>query len=94
MTEQSLSFRLAIGVYAALLALLGLTVWAAGQDVGRWNFVVSLLIAAAKAMLIMWVFMHVRHSSPLTKLVIGTALGLCGIGLVLSLADYWTRGWP
>jgi len=93
MTEQPLAVRTAAIVYVVLLVLLALTVWAAEQDVGRWNFAVSMLIAAAKTALILWFFMHVRQSSPLVKLVIASALGLSAIALILSLADYWTRAW-
>jgi len=75
------------------MLLLLLTVEAARHNLGAWNFAVTLLIAATKALLIALVFMHVRQSMPLIKLVaIGSLLWLA-IMFALSLSDYWTRSW-
>jgi cytochrome c oxidase subunit 4 len=80
-------------IYVALLMLLALTVEAARHDLGRWNFLVALLIASAKAVLIALFFMHVRHGAPLVKLVVAASLLWLAIMFSLSLADYWTRNW-
>jgi cytochrome c oxidase subunit 4 len=80
-------------VFAALLGLLALTVEAARHDLGRWNFAVAVLIAAIKALLIALFFMHVRHSTSLTKLVVAAGIVWLAIMFTLSLADYWTRDW-
>ena len=78
--------------FAALMLLLTLTVEAARHDLGRWNFV-SVLIAAAKAVLIMVCFMHVRRSARITQLVVCAGFFWLAILFTLSLADYWTRAW-
>ena len=80
-------------VYVALLLLLALTIEAARHDLGRWSFVVALLIAAIKAFLIALYFMHVRHGTPLAKLVAVASVLWLAILISLSLADYWTRDW-
>jgi cytochrome c oxidase subunit 4 len=80
-------------VYVILLVLVALTVEAARHDLGRWNFVVAVFIAAIKAFLITLYFMHVRHSPPLTRLVVAAGLLWLAILFSLSLADYWTRDW-
>ncbi|HVC97402.1 MAG TPA: cytochrome C oxidase subunit IV family protein [Pirellulales bacterium] len=85
--------RTLVFVFVALLLLLALTIEAARHDLGRWNFAVATLIAAAKALLIILFFMHVRHSAPLTRLVVSAGFVWLAIMFVLSFADYATRGW-
>lgn len=85
--------RLDYAVFVALLLLLALTVEAARHDLGRWNFVVAVLIAATKAGLIALVFMQLRLSTPLTRLMAAAGLLWLAILFSFSLADYWTRGW-
>jgi len=80
-------------VFAVLLGLLALTVEAARHDLGQWNWFVAVLIAAVKALLIALYFMHVRQSTPLTKMVVVAGVVWLAIMFTLSLADYWTRGW-
>jgi cytochrome c oxidase subunit 4 len=80
-------------VFAVLMGLLALTVEAARHDLGRWNWFVAVLIAAVKALLIALYFMHVRQSTPLTKMVVVAGVVWLAIMFTLSLADYWTRGW-
>ena len=80
-------------VFVALMLLLALTVETARHDLGRWNFVVSTLIAAAKAVLIILYFMHVRRSARITKLLVCAGFFWLAILFTLSLADYWTRDW-
>jgi cytochrome c oxidase subunit 4 len=53
--------RLLILTWAALLALLAITVTAALSPIGPFRSVINLAAAAAKAALIYWVFMHLRE---------------------------------
>ncbi len=80
-------------IYVVLLVLLALTVEAARHDLGELNLVITLSIAAAKAILIVLFFMHVRHSTSLVKLVIAAALLWLAILFALAFADYATRPW-
>ncbi len=80
-------------VFVALLLFPGLTVDAARHDWGHWNFVVALLIASAKALLITLYFMQLRSSHPLPRLVFAAGLLWSALLFTLSLADYWTRHW-
>ena len=93
MPHEQTHVRLFFVIFVALLVLLGLTVEAARHDLGRWNFPVSALIAAVKALLIALYFMHVRQSTPLTRLVVAAGVLWLAILFTLSLADYWTRDW-
>ncbi|MGD2115160.1 MAG: cytochrome C oxidase subunit IV family protein [Acidobacteriota bacterium] len=79
-------------VFAALMVLTALTVYVAYFDFGAWNSVVAMAIAAVKASMVVLIFMHVRHSSPLTKLVVVGALLWMVFMVSLTLGDYLTRG--
>lgn len=84
--------------YAAVLtALLLLTVLTVGVsfiplEPPIWHVVMGLIIAVAKASLVVLFFMHVLHSPRLTALVVIAAVFWLGILLVLTLGDYFTRG--
>ncbi len=82
-------------VFAALVVLLVLTVLAAELDLPEaWMRVtVAMVIAAAKALLIVLFFMHLWYRVPIIRLVAAAALvwGLIGAGLTLT--DYFTRNW-
>jgi cytochrome c oxidase subunit 4 len=93
MTQSRNQVAIFFTAFVILMALLGLTVEAARHDLGRWNFAVAALIAAMKAILIVFCFMQVRRSDPITKLVVCAGFFWLAILFTLSLADYWTRGW-
>ena len=54
---------------------------------------VALVIAAAKAVLIILYFMHVRYSNRLTWVFSSAAFLWLTIMLVFCLADYFSRDW-
>lgn len=85
-------------VFIALMVLLVITVLAAQipfaqHGVGRLGIVITFLIAAVKAVLVVVYFMHVRYSTRLTKVFVVAGLLWLGILFVLTLNDYLTRGW-
>src|SRR5713226_5719773 len=80
-------------VWAALMIFTGLTVWVAGLNLGPFNDVAALVIAFTKATLVVLIFMHVAHSSRLTKLTVVSGLVWLAIMISLTLGDYVTRGW-
>lgn len=57
------------------------------------NIVVALIIAAAKAAVIIWYFMHVKYSSRLTQLFAVSGMLWLTIMFVFTFADYFTRAW-
>ncbi|HKS21696.1 MAG TPA: cytochrome C oxidase subunit IV family protein [Thermoanaerobaculia bacterium] len=57
------------------------------------NTPIALLIATAKAVLVILFFMHVIHSTRLTWVVVIGAFLWLGVLFVLTFADYLTRGW-
>jgi cytochrome c oxidase subunit IV len=92
-THQIDSVKTYAWVWIALLFLTGLTTGVAYIDLGRFSVVVALGIAVGKMLLVALFFMHVRHSTSLTKLVVLGGLMWLGILLTLSMADFATRGW-
>jgi cytochrome c oxidase subunit 4 len=80
-------------VFAALMILTALTVWAAFQHLGVWNTPVALSIAVAKALMVAWIFMHLRGSPKLTIfIVIGSVLWLAFL-ILITVSDYISRPW-
>jgi cytochrome c oxidase subunit 4 len=82
-----------IRVFVALLILLFATVGAAYLPLGPLHFPLAMLIAAAKAVLIVLFFMHALYSDRLTAVICAAAILWLGIMLALTLSDYSSRGW-
>ena len=80
-------------IFALLMGLTVVTVFAAFTHLGIFNFPVAIGIAITKATLVILFFMHAKYSSRLTKLFVGTAFFFLFILLTLSLTDYLSRGW-
>ena len=81
-------------IYLLLMALLIATVTVAAFNLGPYNVVAALAIAAIKAALVILFFMHVRHNSRLTWIFVAAAFFWLGIMLTLTLTDYATRPGP
>jgi len=79
-------------VLVALLAATIATTAVAYVDLGDFSVVVALVIACTKMMLVSLFFMHLRHSTKLTRLVVIGGLAWLVILLLLTLADFMTRG--
>ena len=94
MSEHIVQPRVYILIFLALMLGTGLTLLAAFRDFpGPLNAVVALTIAVVKATLVVLYFMHVRYSSRLIWLVIGSAIFWLAIMFALTISDYWTRTW-
>jgi cytochrome c oxidase subunit 4 len=93
MTEHIDSIRTYTLVLLALLVLTAVTTLVAFVDLGAFSVVVALAIAVCKMLLVALFFMHVRHSSKLTKLVVLGGLLWLIILVMLTLSDFTTRGW-
>ena len=81
-----------VGILVALLFLTGLTTAVAYVDLGAFSTVVALAIAVTKMLLVALFFMHIRHSSKLTRLVVVGGLLWLAILLLLTMTDFATRG--
>jgi cytochrome c oxidase subunit IV len=93
MAEHTPSRRTYYTIYAMLMACTYLTWQVAYFDLGSFNTVAALGIAAFKAVLVILFFMHVRGSPRLVSIVVIGGLFWLGILLALTMSDYVTRGW-
>jgi cytochrome c oxidase subunit 4 len=84
-------YRPLIVTWAALLALLALTAGSALLQLGWWNSVLNLLIALAKGVLVVLVFMRLRRSHALVRIAAVTGLVTLAVLFGLSATDYATR---
>ena len=80
-------------VWLVLLAMTAATTAVAYVDLGPFSVVVALVIAFCKMLLVALFFMHVRHSTKLTRLVVVGGLLWLAILLALTMADIVTRSW-
>lgn len=94
MSEHIVPVRIYLTIFAALLVGTGLTVAAAFVDFPwKFNTIVALTIAVAKATLVVLYFMHVRYSPRLVWLIVAAALFWMAIMFSLTFSDYFTRHW-
>jgi cytochrome c oxidase subunit 4 len=92
--SKSSPLKTYFAVWAALLLGTFITYKVAFIDLGRFNAAVALTIATIKALLVALFFMHIKGAHErLLKLVVISTIFFLFILLVLSMADYGTRGW-
>jgi cytochrome c oxidase subunit 4 len=82
-----------LAIVVALLVLTATTVGASYVEMGVFNPIVALAIAAVKMTLVVLFFMHVKYSSKLTQLTVGAGILTFLVLVGMSLADYMTRAW-
>ena len=92
MSEHIDSIKTYVLVFIGLIVLTLVTTAVAFVDLGPFSVVVALGIAACKMLLVALFFMHIRHSTKLTKLVVVGGLLWLGILLTLTMSDFTTRG--
>jgi cytochrome c oxidase subunit 4 len=78
-------------IFGALMVLTAFTVWIALQDLGFLNTPMALGVATIKATLVILYFMHVRHATRLTWVVVVGSFLWLGVLFVLTYSDYLSR---
>jgi cytochrome c oxidase subunit 4 len=89
--EHVVSIRTYLVIFVALLIGTVITTGAAYVDLGPLNVVVMLLIAFAKASLVILFFMHVKFTNRLTQIAAASGFAWLVIMIGLTLSDYLTR---
>jgi cytochrome c oxidase subunit IV len=92
MTHHVDSIKTYVLVFGALIVATVLTTAVAFVDLGPFSIAVALVIAVCKMLLVALFFMHLRHSTRLTRLVVIGGLLWLLILLGLTMADFVTRG--
>lgn len=85
--------RAILYAWVALLVLLALTIAASFAPLGPVLPFVSYTIAIAKTALIVWLFMEMKIRDGLQRLALAVGFVWVFILLLLSFADFLTRGW-
>ncbi len=80
-----------LGVLAALLALLTATILCAFIPMGVGNMIASLVLAVAKALLVMAFYMRLKRETPLLRIVAAVGFAFLTVLIVFTLADVLTR---
>ena len=81
-------------VFFTLMILTIITVWVSRIDLGAMNTAVAMVVAVAKATVVILWFMHVIHSPRMTWIVVISSFIWLAMMFVLFYSDYLTRGWP
>lgn len=79
--------------WAALLALLALTIGASFAPLGSVLPFVSYGVAIAKTLIVAWIFMELRARDGLQRIALLAGFAWLAVLLLLVLADNLTRGW-
>jgi cytochrome c oxidase subunit IV len=80
-------------ILAALMILTAVTTGVAYLDLGVLNPVIALAIACLKAVLVILFFMHIRYSSKLMMLTVGSGFFTFIVLITMTLSDYISRNW-
>ena len=83
--------RKAFLTWATLLILLAITAASSRFDLGLTNIWINLIVAAAKAGLVLLIFMHLSERVVLTRLAVACVGLWIAILYTLTLMDYITR---
>ena len=81
-------------VWIALLLFTLLTYETGKHHLGQWALPIALAIACTKSALVALIFMHLKDSSGMTRLVFATALVFVGLLLFFTVGDVATRFTP
>ncbi len=81
------SYTLFVIIWAILLVLTGVTVYAAEIDLGFLNVVMALSIATIKASLVTFIFMHLKYENLTFKIMVLMAFAILSIFIGLTFFD-------
>jgi cytochrome c oxidase subunit 4 len=93
MSQHIIPPRTYYTIFAILMGLLVATVGGSYLPLGRFHLAFALMIATAKAVLIVLYFMHVRFGNRLTWVFSSAAFFWLAILLFLGSMDFGSRGW-
>ncbi len=91
-TPHVLPLKIYLGVGAILLTLTVTTVLVSEIQLGGWNLVAALAIAATKALLVAFFFMHLYYDYKLYFFIFSIAVSVLAIFIVFTMFDTLDRG--
>jgi len=90
-SHQPISIRTYLAVFAALMVLTGATIVSAHIDLGHGNVLLALIIAVAKAALVVTYFMHLRYGPRMSRAILIAGLIAVLLMMTLFIDDVRTR---
>ncbi len=86
--HHALPVPLLIGCWLGLMLLTGLTVWTATQlDLGQFNLVLAMVIATAKASLVLSIFMHLAFDRGFNFMIFATSVLAVVLFVTIAFID-------
>lgn len=80
-----------LSVGGALLILTVITVMVAQYQLGEWNLIVAMAIAATKATLVLLFFMHLKYDNKMYAFIFLIAVVFLAIFITFTMLDTMTR---
>ena len=77
--------------WVALLILTAITVTVAGMHLGKLSVLTAVVIAAVKASVVLYFFMHLKYEKPLFRTMVYVALGTLVVFIGLTFTDILYR---
>jgi len=90
--HKILPLRTYLIVAGCLIALTGITVEVSFINLGGWNAVAAVFIAAIKASLVALFFMHLKYDKKINAMIFMTAILFFALFLSLTFFDVLSRG--
>ena len=91
--EHVVEYKTYAYIWMALITFTGITVVAAGINLGSWTVFVALGIAAIKGLMVMNVFMHLKFEERLFKIFTAVAIVIFLIFIGGTMSDFITILW-
>jgi cytochrome c oxidase subunit 4 len=89
--HEPVGYGLYFVAWLALLVLTAITVSVAGMSFGAFSVFVALLIAAIKASVVLYFFMHLKYESRLFHVMLFVVLATLAIFIALTFTDILFR---
>ncbi|MBI4697695.1 MAG: cytochrome C oxidase subunit IV family protein [Nitrospirae bacterium] len=89
--NNNIGYKTYLAVWCCLMILTAATVMAAGMGFGRYGSLASVLIASAKAGLILLFFMHLKYETFVFKLMLLAAILTMAVIIGLTFFDVGFR---
>jgi len=91
--HEPLPLKVYIGVFLGLLVLTGVTVGVSYLDLGPFDLLVAMIVAVAKASLVILYFMNLKHDHDrLNAVIFACGFLFLVIFTIPTMWDYYTRG--
>ncbi len=90
-TGHIINYGLLVAIWAGLLMLTGVTIWVAGLELGNFSTVTAMLIASCKALLVVFIFMHLKYETWVFKVIALISVAVLTIIILMTFTDVWYR---